>query len=209
MKSLILFILVPMLCFSQTQILMSENSILSKALVLKRHFETQKIVFQVCTVQSQSPNKDENYQISDCKIMGKNSGYSAEDINNRIQQLENESSTHALFKTSYLVLGTVVGAMTGGVLAQQLALQTHPSQMYALISFFAGGVIVGGGAGLTLTVLTKQSVGDLISQQLFSNEVQVLETINEVENQNVSVLVLKNSLQKTVNDFNEVLLGIP
>jgi hypothetical protein len=94
-------------------------------------------------------------------------------------------------------------------LAQQIATRYHPTRMYALISYFVGGLIVGGGAGMTVTLLTKRNVGDLISPYLHLQEKTVLKQSENLFEQEVNVVVLKKSLQKTVSEFQDVLLGIP
>lgn len=214
MKFTTLLFLLPSLCFSHTQVLISEaatkNLISSKGLVLQTNNETKRILFQICTVNSVQPETAEQFDISNCEVMGKKRGYSITDIEERIRDLENKHYANQIFQGGYIVLGTLLGALTGGVVGQQIALQTSPSQMYALISYMAGGIIVGAGSGLTLTILTKQSFGDLISPLILSDEKNVLKQSQNTFEEKVSLVVLKGTtLQKTVNAFQEVLLGIP
>lgn len=214
MKFFTLFLLLPVFCFSHTQILISESATKhlepTRGLVLQTDDESKKILFQICTVKSTqgSRQSNEQYKISNCKVMGKKTGYTLLDIENRIRDLEKRDHTNLILEGSYIVVGTLLGALTGGLVAQQIATHSQPSQMYVLISYFAGGVLVGGGAGLTLTVLTKQNVSQLVSPYLFSQERNVLKHSQNLFEEEVGLVVLKSSLQKTVNDFQEVLLGI-
>jgi len=176
----------------------------SRAMVLSQLQNSERVIFNVCTVTP----VQEQLSISDCQIMGKAEGYEISEIENQIQFLEKKDHNRKVLKTAYLVLGTAIGAVSGAVISQAIATKLHPSDFYSLISYFAGGILVGGGAGLTLSIVTEKQVSDWFSPYFQKNEKALLKEAESLNDSEVSVVVLKTSLQKTVNDFQEVLLGI-
>lgn len=200
MKLILIMLTFPFLVFSRTHVMISgqtqDLTSTQRALVLESNSESELVVFKVCDVK-----QTKSLQIDNCSVMGKKQGYTLAEIEKRVIDLEKNSSTGVVLQSTYVVLGTALGMLAGAVIGQQLALVTNPSQMYGLISYFTGGLVVGGGMGLTLTLLTKDKVISYLNP--------MLEHAQATAQSEDSIVVMKDSLQKTVNDFQEILLGIP